>query len=258
MAIDRRFNLTRPDLAGQTLTPVLQAVAVDQTPLCQKPGGPLDDILLRGEAFEVHHTANGWAWGQAQVDHYVGYVRADALAPAATPSTHAITALCSHLYTQAYIKSPTVGQLFLGSPITVTGEAESFLETPTGFVHKQHVASPQTDFVCVAQQFEGAPYLWGGRSVAGIDCSGLVQMALRAVGIQAPRDSDLQAHLGTTVETPARGDLVFWKGHVGIMVDTTHILHANAHHMSVQTETLDNARERIAPLYGTITAIRRL
>lgn len=259
MDIDRRFNLVRPDLAGKTLTPLKHNVCVDQTALRCKPDGALDDIMLRGEAFEVHYTSNGWSWGQALADKYVGYVRTQDLCLATDQdSTHTIQALSSHLYTDADIKSSVFGQLFLGSPIIVTGEAKNFLQTTQGFVPKQHVQSTTTDFVEVAQRFTGVPYLWGGRSVVGIDCSGLVQMSLRAVGVSAPRDSDLQAHLGYSVDNPQRGDLVFWKGHVGIMVDSDHILHANAHHMSVQTETLESACQRIAPLYGNITTIRRL
>jgi len=258
--VDRRFNLARPDLVGHTHTPAAHSVTVDQTPLRCTPDGALDDILLRGEAFEVHHSnADGWSWGQTLADRYVGYVRTQDLHPETSNGvTHRITALSSHLYTAPDIKSAVTGQLFMGSPVRTTQEVEGFLCTAKGYIPKQHVQRTKADFVDIAQRFTGTPYLWGGRSIRGIDCSGLVQMALRAVTVQAPRDSDLQAHLGQPVEHPQRGDLVFWAGHVGIMIDAQQLLHANAHHMSVQMETLESACVRIAPMYGEITTIRRL
>lgn len=267
--VDPRFNLVRPDLIGDSPpTPVDYTVGVDQTPLynaAPPPTGKLDDILLRGELFSVSsHDKNGWSWGQTRADHYVGYVRTADLVRVDTTknyTTQVITAPSSHLYTHPDIKSPVTGKLFMGSPLRVTGkDSNSFVQTESGYVPRQHFQTQSHDFVVVAQRFKDVPYLWGGRSIIGIDCSGLVQMALRMTGTNAPRDSDLQAHLGIDVTTAPRqrGDLVCWKGHIGIMTSDSDLLHANAHHMSVQTETLDTAQRRIAPQYGNVTTIRRL
>ena len=118
----------------------------------------------------------------------------------------------------------------------------------------------ETDAAGVALRFLGAPYLWGGRESLGLDCSGLVQQALAACGKACPRDTDMQAGIGVAVAPGdlARGDLVFWKGHVGMMLDAERMVHANGHHMATVVEPLAEAIARIeAAGYGPPTAYRR-
>jgi cell wall-associated NlpC family hydrolase len=160
-------------------------------------------------------------------------------------------------------------QVGLNTRLAVAEMALPFARLHDGsFVPARHLAEPgrfAKDFVAVAEQMVGAPYLWGGKTRQGLDCSGLVQTALHAAGIDCPRDSDMQqAELGRTVEIGKdlggleRGDLVFWKGHVGMMVDGFLLLHANAHHMAVVIESLDAAVSRIARTGLAITAVKRI
>jgi cell wall-associated NlpC family hydrolase len=217
----------------------------------------------------VLDTASGWSWVQLTRDNYVGYVAADALSRELIEPTHRVQALGTFVYPEPDIKSPTALHLPLGAGIAVESEDARFARLATGgFVISRHIAERARfarDFVDVAERFIGAPYLWGGRTRIGLDCSGLVQVALEAAGIASPRDSDMQeAQLGTPVAVPEnlegleRGDLVFWPGHVGIMVDGVMLIHANAHHMAVAVEPLKVAAERIRRTESAISSIRRL
>lgn len=220
--------------------------------------------LVQGEGFAVLDIAAGWAWGRCVHDDYVGYLPADALGPMRTPD-HIVTAALALVFADADIKAPVVAQLPIGTrlPGEATGD---FLRTDTGFVHLRHVSpldAPEPDAVGVAERLLGAPYLWGGRGAGGIDCSGLVQRALGLAGIEAPRDSDQQRDgLGDALdeaEPLARGDLVFFPGHVGLMVDAERIVHANAFWMAVTIEPLADVVARLAPTHAhPISARRRL
>ncbi|MGB7404503.1 MAG: C40 family peptidase [Pacificimonas sp.] len=227
--------------------------------------------LLPGERFDVVDIAEGWAWGFSAHDHYVGYVDAANLvtdAPARTHRINAPTALC---FSRPDIKSDVAHLLPMAAEIAAETYDDEFLRLGNGtFVHHRHAKAfdvREDDPVRVAQAFRGTPYRWGGRRRAGIDCSGLIQMALGACGVTAPRDSDMQAaELGQPLdigpwenESLKRGDLVFFPGHVGIMVDADRLLHANAHWMTTLVEPLGDVVDRLTPAHAEpITTIRRL
>ena len=222
------------------------------------------DQLLFGERFDVVEIVDGFAWGQAARDGYVGWVEAAALSPRLLEATHRVTALRTFAFAEPSIKAPARGPFSLNALVTVS-EIEAglaFVEgagwAPLG--HLTPVGAAFAEPADTAERLLGTPYLWGGRDSLGIDCSGLIQQALFAAGRACPRDSDLQARLGTPtpIETLARGDLVFWRGHVGMMLDGSRLLHANAHHMAVAVEPLAEAVARIALSGGPPAAFRRL
>ncbi|HXC54283.1 MAG TPA: C40 family peptidase [Rhizomicrobium sp.] len=223
-----------------------------------------DDELLFGEGFTVFGEKDGWAWGQAASDGYVGYVHTIACCAPFVPDQR-VTALSTPLLAGPDVKRATRDLLPLNARVKVLDRAKGFVRiAPDGFVFAGHLAPLDTraaDWVATAERFLGTPYVWGGKTHAGLDCSGLVQTALTAAGIAAPRDTDQQeTALGLDCPFLARqrGDLVFWNGHVGIMLDADRLLHANAFHMAVAIEPLADATQRIAPLAGPVTAIRRL
>lgn len=236
--------------------------------LCDAPRGPRASQLLYGERFRVIDERDGYAFGQAERDGYCGWVLAGALGRDEA-TTHWVAAPSTHLYPKPEVKAPPEVALFLGSRVRVVAEAGGFLRLATGhFVPRQHLQPLRARFgdpVAIADLFLGTPYLWGGSSRWGLDCSGLVQAALTACGVACPRDSDMQRALGEAVEgEPARGDLVFWAGHVGMIGDGGQLLHANAHHMAVAYEPLAEAVERIRGKGGAgqgsgeVEAVRRV
>jgi len=234
--------------------------------LAREPGGPRESQLLFGERFLVLEVADGHAFGQAERDGYVGWVGSAALTQA-PEATHWVIAPATHLYPRPDVKAQAEVALFFGSAVNVTAERQGFHRIQTGhFVPRQHlmpIAARFDDPVGVADLFLGTPYLWGGSSRWCLDCSGLVQLALAACGTNCPRDSDQQAEaLGEDIdahEPLKRGDLVFWKGHCGLMADAKMLLHANAHHMSVAYEPLKDAAARIETAgEGPVTRRKRL
>ena len=280
LTFDRRFTPARPDLAAAHLKGHVEAAIFVEgremqvvAPVADvrsgpTPDAPLDTQALCGERVTVYEEHEGWAWGQLQRDSYVGYLPSHMLGPAAKEPTHRVTALRTFVYPAPNMKVPPLEALPLGAEITVEGEGDYVRVADHGFVYAPHVqpiAQYEADFVSVAERFLGVPYLWGGKSALGLDCSGLVQISLFAAGIPAPRDTDVQAReIGSELglEEPLhlqRGDLVFWKGHVGIMCDAVTLLHANAHHMLVARESFAEARARIlAKSFGAVTTVRRL
>lgn len=231
------------------------------TDLCALPDGPRDRQLLRGAMVIVFEDYAGWSFVQA-TDGYVGYVRSDRLGPAAA-HTHFVASPATHAYTAEDFKSLQAMALPLGARVTVLDERRKFFETDVGFVPKRHlrpVDQPFTDPATVAQMHFGVPYLWGGNSTRGIDCSGLVSASLMLCGIDCPGDSDMQQALGQDFsDAPQRGDLLFWDGHVGMMIDEETLIHANAHHMAVAYEPIKQAILRIeAQGDGPVVARRRL
>ena len=203
--------------------------------------------LAHGEGFAVLDVAGGWAWGYCLHDHYVGYVPATSLGTAQS-RPHVVTAVAAPLFSRPDIKSTVTRTLSMGARLDGVIEGD-FLSTGDGYVHVRHIATAATDPVSIAEALVGAPYLWGGRGHGGIDCSGLVQRALGLAGISAPRDSDQQRDaLGTPLDDNAelqRGDLIFFPGHVGLMVDSDRIVHANAYWMAVTIEPLSEVIARI-------------
>ncbi len=274
---DRRLTPARPDLAADHLRGLVNApryakgeakrVIAASAPLRRSPqaDAPLETEALYGEIATVYDGSAGWAWVQLERDSYVGYMPAAALGPSTEP-THRVAALRTHAYPGPGIKLPPRMALSLGARLTIVGHEGDFAVSADGLRlwlrHLAEIGSREPDYVAVAERFLETPYLWGGRTSEGIDCSGLVQTGLDAAGVAAPRDSDMQeAALGEPVAADKplrRGDLVFWKGHVGVMRDALTLLHANGWHMKVVSEPLVEARVRIAATGGgEVTSVRR-
>jgi len=241
-------------------------VCVPLTELRDAPRGSRQRELLRGDVVTVEDHADGWCAVRAEKDGYRGVVHPDDLAAPVTP-THRVAALATHLYTAADPKSRDIASLTFGAHLCIEAEVAGFGRTHDGgFVPMVHLADARRHFAdpaAVAEMFLGTPYLWGGNSRLGLDCSGLVQAACLACGIPCPGDSDDQARAaGAPVadsEPLARGDLIFWAGHVAMAVSDSRLIHANAHHMAVVFEDAAAAVRRIAAQGdGSVTARRRL
>jgi cell wall-associated NlpC family hydrolase len=279
---DRRLNAYRPDLAEAALQDTVTAeryvtgtparVVAPVAALRPRPDetSGIDTQVLFGERLRVLDRADGWAWVKSDLDGYVGYLPETALDEAtATAATHVIAVPRSFAYTGPDLRTPAAFAISIGSRLTITGESETrgtryfTLEGGQSVIagHCLPVGEMASDdYVAVAGRFLETPYLWGGRSGFGLDCSALVQLSMMMTGRSAPRDSDMQAAgLGTPIarEELRRGDLVFWKGHVAIMEDEATIIHANGHTMSVAREPLAAAIERTGYLYQQPTGYRR-
>ncbi|ATG48631.1 NLP/P60 hydrolase [Celeribacter ethanolicus] len=259
-----RVALSGHALNGQAeVTPMRYTISLPVADLRASPGGARDRQLLWGEGFDVLELRDGWAFGIAARDGYVGYVEEADLERERTP-THTISARATHLYPRDDFKTEAVTSLAFGSRIKVVDERRKFVEIEGGlFVPKAHVrpiGRPFSDPVTIAQIFFGTPYLWGGNSAFGIDCSGTVQAGLLACGVMCPGDSDMQMSLGSEATGGyRRGDLLFWKGHVAMCVDAEVLIHANAHHMAVAYEPIERAITRIeAQGDGPVAAHRRV
>jgi hypothetical protein len=274
--LDPRIHAVRRDIADIALADRVFAPHYSRAEPCrctvpsamlhQTPdaSSPAVSQLLHGETFAVVDAAGGWAWGYGEHDHYVGYIREDALGALAEAS-HVVTAPLALVFAAADIKSAVITRLPMGARLR--GEpAGDFIAAAEGFVHVRHaqpVAMPATDAAGIAERLIGAPYLWGGRGAGGIDCSGLVQLALGLCGHAVPRDTDLQrdqiGHEIPSGEPLRRNDLIFFPGHVGMMIDEARMIHANAFWMAVTVEPLADVVRRLSETVSEpILAQRRL
>ena len=270
-----RASLAAESLRGHVEAPryvegVRRQVEASSLPLRREPrfDAILDSEALFGETLTLFDESEGWAWVQLARDGYVGYLPSEGLTSAVTTPTHRVAALRTYVYASPDIKTPPLALLSLNALLSGADEEGRFLALQSGgFVIAEHVRKldePSRDFVDVALGFRGTPYLWGGRTSLGVDCSGLVQLASEAAGLSCPRDADMQANeVGRQLDWQgpdalARGDLVFWDGHVGIMTGAQDLVHASAYQMMVVEEPLAEARARIASSKGgEITGVRR-
>lgn len=280
--LDPRITPARPDLAAKHLAGTVDAerfvegkdyeIGAAQAPLRGSPAheATLLTEALKGERITVYEIReDGWSWGQLAGDGYVGFLPASALAAPGPRATHKVTALRTFALPGPSIRLPPSETLSFGCQLVVARIEEPFAVTSSGgyvpMLHLAPVATLETDFVAVAERFAGVPYLWGGKTSLGLDCSGLLQLALAACGVACPRDTDMQERaLGSALARPPeraplrRGDLLFWRGHVAIVRDEATLVHANASHMAVTVEPITTALARIRTIAGEITSIRRL
>jgi len=278
-AFDPRVTPVRADIAARHLEGKVPAarfvegrvmeVIEPQAPLRRepRPDAPLDTEALKGERVTIYDSnAEGFSWGQLAADDYVGWLPSNALAPAGPAPTHKVVALRTFAFPGPSIKLPPLEALPLGATLTVARIAERLAITASGayvpLPHLKPIGEYETDYVAIAERFLGVPYLWGGKTALGLDCSGLVQVSLTACGIACPRDSDMQqAALGAPLAERSalkRGDLIFWKGHVAIVRDEASMIHANAFHMAVAIEPVAEALARIRAAGSEVTAIKRV
>ena len=276
---DKRRHAYREDLAAEALRGLVEAeryakgeprqVGVPVLPLRREPrfDATLDTEALLGEIVTVYDEGEGWAWVQSSRDGYVGYMPSEGLARKIVAPTHRVAVLRTYVYPEPNGKTPPLSLLSLNALVTVTEPGGKFHALAGGgYVFAGHavpLGESAPDYVVVAESFIGTPYLWGGRTSIGLDCSGLVQLSLEAAGHTAPRDADMQSvELGRVIDprkdTLRRGDLVFWEGHVGIMTSEKDFLHANAFHMAVEAEPFARARKRIKDVGYEVTCVRRL
>jgi cell wall-associated NlpC family hydrolase len=278
---DPRLTPARPDLAAKYLEGKVEASrfvagetfeiteAIAPVRMAPSSDAELMTQALKGERVTIYdRNGEGWAWGQLDRDGYVGWLPDSSLARPQAAPTHKVTAIRTFAFPGPSIKLSPLNTLVMNSLLAVTAESGAFAVTREGwYVPRGHLGDPdrfEKDFVELAERFVGTPYLWGGKSSFGIDCSGLVQIALNAAGTGCPRDSDMQQDgLGSDVDPTQsgklqRGDLIFWKGHVAIARDKDTIVHANAHHMATVIENTTEAIARIKAAGSEIAAIKRL
>jgi hypothetical protein len=278
--LDPRRNAYREDLAAAVLQDIVRAprysegelrqVSAPQAQLRVGPrfDAPLATEALSGELVTVYEERGGWGWAQSHSDGYVGYVPLDCLTTMVEDTTHRVNARATFVYPAPDIKHPPLMRLSFGAEVIASDRDARFFELSRGgYVFAQHLA-PQDelakDFVRVAERLVGAPYLWGGRTSNGLDCSALTQLSLQAGGFACPRDSDMQeAEVGQAVAniTPdaiRRGDLIFWKGHVALALSGEWLIHASGHHMEAVIEPIRRALERIGETHGSVRTVRRL
>ena len=281
-SFDPRVTPARPDLAARFLEGkvaaaryvegMMREVCEPQAPLRRAPAhdARLDTDALQGERVVVYETnEEGWAWAQLEADRYVGWMPANALAEPGPTPTHRVSALRALVFPGPSIKLPPIAALPFGAHLPIVRVHDRFAVSASGGyvpdVHLAPIGVHESDFVTVAERFVGTPYLWGGKTSLGLDCSGLVQVALTACGVPCPRDSDMQErtlgkplHAADALPALERGDLVFWPGHVAIARDRSTLVHANAFRMAVAVEAIAAAVARIEAGGVAVSAVRRI
>lgn len=282
MTFDPRITPARADIAAKYLEGQVESERFVEGEVCEVvdpiaplrrkpvPDASLDTEALKGERVTIYDiNEEGWCWGQLEFDGYVGWLPANALMRPGAEPTHKVDALRTFVFPAANIKAPPIEALPFGVRLSITRIEEPFAVTASGgFVPLLHLAPLddfERDYVTVAERFLGAPYLWGGRTPLGIDCSGLMQAAATACGIECPRDSDMQeavlgepASVSGALSMPQRGDAIFWPGHVAIVRDRKTLIHANAFHMAVAIEPINEAIARIKASGSEVSAVRRV
>lgn len=281
VALDPRLHAWRADRADIRLAGKVESrcfvegdAAMVSAPVASvhrqpAPEAGVDTQFLFGDCVRVFDRDRDWCWVQGEHDGYTGYVEASMLAPTGPSPGYVVSAARTFVYPEPELRRPPLMALSLGSRLDVTQFVEQrgteyVMLSTGGFIFSGHVSpadQPAVDYVAVAESLRGTPYLWGGASAFGIDCSGLVQLALRMAGKSVLRDSDMQeANLGEILpdgEALRRGDLLFWKGHVAIVADSRTLLHANGFTMQVSSEPIEQALARIGARYGPPTARKR-
>lgn len=279
--LDPRTNPFRADLAADHLREtvsvdryvpaVRKSVILGCTPLRRTPShsAPLDTELLLGEPVGVYEDKDGWSWVQAETDHYVGYTQSAALGDAPARPTHTLSALRSYIFPEPDLKKPPLDLISMTAALAICGQSGGYSELAGGgWIYSKHLApltQIESDPAAVAQRFLGTPYLWGGKTSIGLDCSGLVQVSLARCGLAVPRDTGMQenaigdaVHFAGDESVLQRGDLVYWPGHVGIWIDRDRFIHANATDMMVAIAPLRDVAAHIERMTGDpIRSVRR-
>lgn len=280
LTLDKAINPYRDDIAAIKLKGIIEApnfvdaermqINVPRAFLKSAPDieSPSLNEALLGDIFDVYEIKNGFAWGQLERDNYVGYIQTSALDDNLFKPSHKIKTIRTYGFKEPSIKSRIISTLSLGAQILPKGEIENGFYNcgELGFVFAKHVCALDEYFddpAQIAQMYLGAPYTWGGNSSIGVDCSGLAQNSFRACAINLPRDARMQEELGQNIEIKPdlsglkRNDLIFWQGHVAIMIDETNIIHANAYHLMTVIEPLEEANQRYLGNNLPIRTIRR-
>ena len=283
--LNPRLHAYRSDLADIKLRDEVTAesyvkgstwqVAGAVVPMFRDPGfdAAIDSEVLFGEPMRVFDMQDDWAWCQSDVDGYVGYVPKSSLSDKLFAPTHRVATLLTPLYPEPELRRPLRRLLSFGSRVKIVGQQTvrdldyAILENGSAIcaTHLSPLSEAiDSDYVTVAERFTDLPYLWAGRSGFGVDCSGLVQLAMMMTGSCPLRDSDMQeSSIGQPCDpvdglaSLSRGDLIFWNGHVGIATDSDTILHASGRTMSVIKEPVVDLVDRLAGKQLPVTSIRR-